>query len=143
MPVVTRRSGQNDSVSSHSVKPAAKTLAKRRAEDAVESRLTKRVRTHASRSKVPRKRQAGNQNESMMSLPIEIFMKVLEYVSPCALTVLIRTNKTFRRILLAPSAQPIWRAAENRVPELPRCPSWISEPQYAALMFSSLCTVRE
>ncbi|KAG8775687.1 hypothetical protein FRC12_001334 [Ceratobasidium sp. 428] len=141
MPVVTRSSGQNDGASSHSVKPAAKTLAKRRAEDAVESRPTKRVRTHASRSNVRRKRQAGNENESMMTLPIEIFMNILDYVTPCALTILVRTNKALRRILLAPSAQPIWRAAESRVPGLPLCPTWMSEPQYAALMFSNLCTI--
>ncbi|KAG9113866.1 hypothetical protein FRC07_007716 [Ceratobasidium sp. 392] len=140
MPVTTRRSGPNGSTSNDSPKPPVRASTKRAAEDPPECRPVKRTKAKASSSKAPRKKRVGNENESMMTLPIEIFMHVLGYVTPCALVALIRTNKTFRRILLAPSARPIWQAAEDRAPSLPSCPSWMSEPRYAALLFSNLCT---
>ncbi|KAG9083141.1 hypothetical protein FS749_006268 [Ceratobasidium sp. UAMH 11750] len=140
MPVATRRSGQT----SASAEPPAltpDTKRRRAADDVDEVRPPKRKRLGASTSKTPHKKRVGNENESMMTLPIEIFIQVLDYATPCALVALIRTNKTFRRILLDPSARPLWQAAESRVPGLPCCPSWMSEPRYAALLFSNLCTI--
>ncbi|KAG8704657.1 hypothetical protein FRC09_003405 [Ceratobasidium sp. 395] len=105
------------------------------------ARPLKRTRVGTSTSKAPHKNRAGNENENMMTLPIEIFAQVLSYVTPCSLVALIRTNKALRRILLDPSSKPIWQSAAARVPGLFDCPYWMPEPQFAALLFTTLCTV--
>ncbi|KAG8712273.1 hypothetical protein FRC09_020038 [Ceratobasidium sp. 395] len=105
------------------------------------TRPLKRTLVGTSISKAPHKKRAGNQNENMMTLPIEIFTQVLSYVTPCSLVALIRTNKALRRILLDPSSKPIWQSAAARVPGLPVCPIWMSEPRYAVLLFSESCTL--
>ncbi|KAG8704567.1 hypothetical protein FRC09_003449 [Ceratobasidium sp. 395] len=105
------------------------------------ARPPKRTRVGTSTSKAPHKKRAGNENKNMMTLPIEIFTQVLSYVTPCSLVALIHTNKALRRILLDPSSKPIWQSAATRVPGLPACPTWMSEPRYAVLLFSKLCTL--
>ncbi|KAG8743044.1 hypothetical protein FRC12_015179 [Ceratobasidium sp. 428] len=150
MPTATRSSSlsKNDTRSVMAELPTRTSVKRRNPTSKVSTdpsssltRTPKRTRVGTSTSKAPHKKRAGNENENMMTLPIEIFTQVLSYVTPCSLIALIRTNKAFRRILLDPSSKPIWQSAATRVPGLPTCPRWMSEPRYAALLFSKLCTL--
>lgn len=64
------------------------------------------------------------------------------YLGPMDLLHLIRTNKTFRRFLLARSSEPLWKAARKNVDLLPERPEHMSEPAYANLVFDAHCHVR-
>ncbi|KAG8728103.1 hypothetical protein FRC12_022007, partial [Ceratobasidium sp. 428] len=145
--MTTKSSGRNDTPGGAIAGLFTKTSAKRpslisEVSTGISLPLTrpiKRTRVSASASKARHKKRIGNEN--MMTLPVEIIIQVLSYVTPCSLVALIRTNKALRRILLNPSSKPIWQSATARVPGLPVCPTWMSEPRYAALLFSKLCTL--
>lgn len=55
---------------------------------------------------------------------------------------LARTSKDFRALLMSRDSALFWKAAREQVPGLPECPAFLSEPQYANLLFSSFCNVR-
>lgn len=40
------------------------------------------------------------------------------------------------------SALSIWKDGLLNIPDLPSCPSGMTEPQYVALIFEPICTVR-
>ncbi|KAF8676152.1 A Receptor for Ubiquitination Targets [Rhizoctonia solani] len=79
----------------------------------------------------------------VIGLPIEILIEVLGYLALPDTLALSRSSKFFRRILMNPSAATlnVWRASIENVPGLPSCPKDLSEPQYAALIYSHHCTV--
>ncbi|KAG8725527.1 hypothetical protein FRC09_013766 [Ceratobasidium sp. 395] len=117
MPMTTRSSSLSKNDAHDAVaRPSTKTSSKRpnpasEASTDANSSLTrplKRTRVHASAPKAPLKKRAGNENENMMTLPIEVFTQQLD---------------------------------TTRVPGLPTCPRWMPEPEYAALLFSKLCTL--
>ncbi|KAF8602456.1 hypothetical protein BDV93DRAFT_444041, partial [Ceratobasidium sp. AG-I] len=60
---------------------------------------------------------------------------------PGDLLSLARCCKNIRGKLMDSSAVHIWRSAERNVDRLPHCPEDMCEPQYAALLFTKLCTV--
>ncbi|ELU42957.1 F-box-like domain-containing protein [Rhizoctonia solani AG-1 IA] len=78
----------------------------------------------------------------VIGLPIEILIEVLGYLALPDTLALSRSSKFFRRILMNPSAATlnVWRASIENVPGLPSCPKDLSEPQYAALIYSHHCT---
>lgn len=55
---------------------------------------------------------------------------------------LTRTTKQFRQLLMHRSSVSIWIAARKNVPDLPDCPPYMSEPQFANLVFDTHCHVR-
>jgi hypothetical protein len=55
---------------------------------------------------------------------------------------LARTTKQFRQLLVHRSSVSIWIAARKNVPDLPDCPPYMSEPQFANLVFDTHCHVR-
>ncbi|QRW24958.1 F-box protein [Rhizoctonia solani] len=79
----------------------------------------------------------------VIGLPIEILIEVLGYLALPDTLALSRSSKFFRRILMNPTAATlnVWRASIENVPGLPSCPKDLSEPQYAALIYSHHCTV--
>lgn len=54
----------------------------------------------------------------------------------------MRTNKAFRKFLRRRSAEPLWKKVFEKVDDLPDCPTWLSEPEYASLVFDNYCHVR-
>ncbi|KAH7343976.1 hypothetical protein B0J17DRAFT_198169 [Rhizoctonia solani] len=72
---------------------------------------------------------------------MDIFAQIMSFLQPIDIHSLARTNKKFRRLLMNRSARHIWRVAERNIPNLPPCPSHITEPQYAALLFGKWCSV--
>ena len=55
---------------------------------------------------------------------------------------LARTGKHLRNTLMRRSGISVWKAVRATVKGLPECPSDLSEPQYANLMFDMFCHVR-
>lgn len=55
---------------------------------------------------------------------------------------LARTSKDFRAVLMNENSAPFWRAARQQVEGLPDCPTFLSEPAYANLVFFNACHVR-
>ncbi|CAL1694143.1 unnamed protein product [Somion occarium] len=68
--------------------------------------------------------------------PIQVFL----HLQPLDLLNLARTSRPFRSLLMRRSAASFWRAARQNVEgDFPECPSFMSEPAYANLCFSSHC----
>ena len=61
-------------------------------------------------------------------------------VHPLDLLHLARTSKRVRAILMARSNRYIWAAAFTCIQGLPGPPSFLNEPQYAMLLFESVCS---
>lgn len=61
---------------------------------------------------------------------------------PLDLLRLARTSKKIRSIIMARTNRYIWTAAFAQIDTLPEPPTFLNEPQYAAFLFESLCTVK-
>ena len=68
--------------------------------------------------------------------------KIFRFMEPRDLLSLARTTTLFRKLLMSRSASGMWRAARTNVEDLPECPQYLSEPEYANLVFYSHCHVR-
>ncbi|KAG9128586.1 hypothetical protein FRC07_000019 [Ceratobasidium sp. 392] len=79
--------------------------------------------------------------KGLMKMPIEIFTQIAYLLSPGDLIAVSWSSKFFRNMLLQRSALKMWQHAESNVPGLPPCPVGMSEPQYAALVFTKYCTL--
>ena len=67
--------------------------------------------------------------------------QIFSHLMPMDLLNLARTAKVFRRFLMARSTASLWRAARSGADNLPDCPSHLSEPAYANLVFDTHCQV--
>ncbi|KAJ2935037.1 hypothetical protein H1R20_g2020, partial [Candolleomyces eurysporus] len=72
------------------------------------------------------------------TMPLDILYEIFGQLSPKDLISLSRTNKLFRKTLLASTATTVWKAAreECNAPEPPRD---FTEPRWAALLFLNSC----
>jgi hypothetical protein len=68
-------------------------------------------------------------------------MKVLSYLHPMDLIRLSRTSKSLRNILLSRTCRTVWTSCLASIPNMPPCPSHLTEPQYARLAFENVCHV--
>ncbi|KAG8959673.1 hypothetical protein FRC03_007649 [Tulasnella sp. 419] len=76
----------------------------------------------------------------LMNMPIDIFAEICCYLKPLDLLHLVWSSKAIRSVLMSKTSKPIWRTArKNQVPDLPECPSILTEPQYATLVFTTIC----
>ncbi|KAF8602607.1 hypothetical protein BDV93DRAFT_397406, partial [Ceratobasidium sp. AG-I] len=66
---------------------------------------------------------------------------IVSYLQANDVLSLARTSKSLRKALLSRSSVAIWRVAISNTEKLPRCPENLSEPQYVALIFATLCAV--
>ncbi|EUC60505.1 hypothetical protein RSOL_348630 [Rhizoctonia solani AG-3 Rhs1AP] len=76
----------------------------------------------------------------LMNLPVEVLTEVAQYVHPLDLVMLSRVNKFFRELFMDKRSALIWRSARENLPGLPPCPDDVSEPQYAAMLFTKRCS---
>lgn len=72
---------------------------------------------------------------------LNVFIKILSYLSPENVLRMARTNKNMRNLLMSKAQKHIWNAAEKAV-RLPACPPDLSSPQYASLVYDTFCMVR-
>ncbi|KLO04423.1 hypothetical protein SCHPADRAFT_840592 [Schizopora paradoxa] len=80
----------------------------------------------------------------LLKMPMEIFTEVsvaLIHISPGDLLSLARTSADLRAILMSKSSKRVWDAARRVQGTIPPCPSDLSEPQYADLLFGKGCSV--
>ncbi|EUC67462.1 F-box protein [Rhizoctonia solani AG-3 Rhs1AP] len=75
-----------------------------------------------------------------MSTPVDVFKEIASFLGPKDILSLARVNKLLRNLLMQRSAKHIWRAAESTMDGLPPCPRHLTNPQYAALVFSKECS---
>ncbi|CAE6479564.1 unnamed protein product [Rhizoctonia solani] len=71
--------------------------------------------------------------QGFMSLPVDVFVNDVLALS--------RVNSFLRRLLRSRESEPIWRSARLNLVGLPPCPKELSEPKYAGLLFSKMCTL--
>lgn len=67
--------------------------------------------------------------------------QIFGHLNPVDVLQLARTTKALRDILMRRSALSVWKYALGNVEGLPDCPSDLAEPQWAALVFDTLCHV--
>lgn len=68
-------------------------------------------------------------------------MQILERVPPSGLLNVSRTSKDIRSLLLHRSAEFVWRASFSTVEGLPVCPTNLSLPAWANLIYGRTCHV--
>ncbi|KAF9011182.1 hypothetical protein BDQ17DRAFT_1345652 [Cyathus striatus] len=88
------------------------------------------------------KRKTRSKAGRLSDLPnqhLDILFEIFGYLHPYDLLKLARTTKDFRRQLLDISSRPIWRASLKNIPDLPKCPPGLTEPQWVNLVFSPHC----
>ncbi|KAI5995363.1 hypothetical protein EDC04DRAFT_2802323 [Pisolithus marmoratus] len=76
---------------------------------------------------------------SLMEMPMDILFEIFGHLNPLDVLRLARTTKEFRRVLMHRSSRSVWIAARNNLPDLPDCPPYMSEPQFANLVFDTHC----
>ncbi|KAI0769767.1 hypothetical protein BD413DRAFT_476981 [Trametes elegans] len=76
---------------------------------------------------------------SLENLPMDILIEILALVNPKDLLTLARTSKTFRAFLMNRKSERCWKAARSTIKDFPPCPPFLSEPQYANLLFTTDC----
>ncbi|CAE6460320.1 unnamed protein product [Rhizoctonia solani] len=84
----------------------------------------------------PKRPKVKGKLEVFKNVPVEI----AKYLHPFDLVLLSRVNKFFRELFMSRQAASIWISARYNVPGLPPCPPGLCEPQYAALLFTKMCS---
>ncbi|KAK0220586.1 hypothetical protein IW262DRAFT_1317289 [Armillaria fumosa] len=85
----------------------------------------------------PRRTRVGKL-QGILSMPVEMWLEILSFLSPQDVLQLARSSKDLRSIFMSRSSIAIWKAARRTV----ECPSPItgfSEPAWANLMFMNTC----
>ncbi|KAL4252492.1 hypothetical protein ABKN59_002773 [Abortiporus biennis] len=77
--------------------------------------------------------------KDLPKMPLDILFELFGYMHPMDLLNLARTTREFRALLMSRSSSSFWKASRVNVDGLPDCPSFLSEPQYANLVFSAHC----
>ncbi|KAG5647190.1 hypothetical protein DXG03_001149 [Asterophora parasitica] len=72
-------------------------------------------------------------------LPLDVLFEIFGHLRPFDLLRLARCWKKMRAFLMSRNSRWVWRQALSCVEDLPSCPSSMSEPQFANLMFSAHC----
>ncbi|KAI0831736.1 hypothetical protein BC628DRAFT_1415246 [Trametes gibbosa] len=76
----------------------------------------------------------------ILNVPMDVFFEITSHLKPIDLLQLARTSKELRAMLLSRTSRHIWVAARrNIVPRMPDCPDYMSEAQYAHLVFERIC----
>ncbi|KDQ15359.1 hypothetical protein BOTBODRAFT_290130 [Botryobasidium botryosum FD-172 SS1] len=92
-----------------------------------------------SASKGPQKtvRKRGGKLSQLPLMPLDILYEVFGHVGPAELISLSRANKPFRRILMSKRSMKLWQDAIEDA-GVPECPTDLSEPAWANLIFGGL-----
>ncbi|KAG8988272.1 hypothetical protein FRB90_002853, partial [Tulasnella sp. 427] len=84
-------------------------------------------------------RRSAHRLDGIMTLPVDIFAEVCQYLKPIDLLQLARASHRLREILVSAEAKSIWRTSRSLIEGLPDCPIDLTEPEYAALIFEIGC----
>ncbi|KAH7338103.1 hypothetical protein B0J17DRAFT_768297 [Rhizoctonia solani] len=149
---VARARPQKAEASKNTSKPSQKPKAKPKPK--TKSKATTNVETEEKEDPgPPRKRvrrlgakQASQTSKTpktvlLINMPVEVLIEVARYVHPLDLIMLSRVSKFLRELFMDKRSALIWRSARENLPGLPPCPDEVSEPQYAAMVFTKRCSV--
>ncbi|KDQ59953.1 hypothetical protein JAAARDRAFT_637497 [Jaapia argillacea MUCL 33604] len=75
----------------------------------------------------------------LVDMPLDIFFEISGHLHPKDLLHLTWTSKAFHQILARSSSKWLWKQARCNIENLPECPSYLTEPQYARLFFDPHC----
>jgi hypothetical protein len=92
-----------------------------------------------AKAKRPRWGRVVGRLAGLMEMPMDILFEIFGRLMPLDVLRLARTTKQFRQLLVHRSSVSIWIAARKNVPDLPDCPPYMSEPQFANLVFDTHC----
>ncbi|KAI0332367.1 hypothetical protein GY45DRAFT_1299389 [Cubamyces sp. BRFM 1775] len=79
--------------------------------------------------------------EGILNMPLDILIEIFGLLAPRDLLALARTSKDFCSYLMSRRSMSCWISARHTVPGLPSCPSELSEPRYASLVFTRECCI--
>ncbi|KAF9225272.1 hypothetical protein BS17DRAFT_872387 [Gyrodon lividus] len=92
-----------------------------------------------AKPKRPRWGRVVGRLASLMEMPMDILFEIFGHLMPLDVLRLARTTKQFRRVLMHRSSLSVWIAARKNVPDLPDCPPYMTESQFANLVFDTHC----
>ncbi|PIL35923.1 hypothetical protein GSI_01583 [Ganoderma sinense ZZ0214-1] len=75
----------------------------------------------------------------MPEMPLDILFEIFAFLHPRDLLNLARATREFRALLMSRQSARFWREARQQVEGLPDLPSYLSEPEYANLLFFPHC----
>ncbi|KAG9078662.1 hypothetical protein FS749_009282, partial [Ceratobasidium sp. UAMH 11750] len=78
---------------------------------------------------------------NLLGIPFEVFIQISSSLGLGDLLALARTCKSLRAFFMSKSRIAMWQNAERNTPRLPPCPTTMSQPQYAALVFMNECSL--
>ncbi|KDR85932.1 hypothetical protein GALMADRAFT_218999 [Galerina marginata CBS 339.88] len=84
------------------------------------------------------RRKAGSLKD-LVEMPLDVVGEIFSRLDPGDLLNLARIEKSLRAFLMSRSSISIWKRSRSNIPRLPDCPSDLSEPQYANLVFTKNC----
>ncbi|KAI1795639.1 hypothetical protein LXA43DRAFT_991437 [Ganoderma leucocontextum] len=79
--------------------------------------------------------------KDMPEMPLDILFEIFAFLHPRDLLNLARATREFRALLMGRQSARFWREARQQVEGLPDPPSYLSEPAYANLLFSTHCHI--
>ncbi|KAI0698460.1 hypothetical protein BC835DRAFT_653701 [Cytidiella melzeri] len=107
-------------------------------ESDVEVRPTKRVQTTRAVRASRVTRRLGKLR-GMLDMPLDVILEICSHLHPKDLLNLARTTKDLRKFFMGRNSLTFWKAAQLNIPDLPPCPTDLTEPAYANLMFDAHC----
>ncbi|KAH9986005.1 hypothetical protein BJV74DRAFT_547625 [Russula compacta] len=104
-----------------------------------EQRPTKRTRITSSKNRGNAKTGVSKRLRGRLSelptMPLDILYEILGHLHPADLLSLSRVDKAFRDLLMSRHSSFLWKTSYLLIPDVPTCPSDMSEPAWAHLLF--------
>ncbi|KAI0794474.1 hypothetical protein C8Q74DRAFT_1248954 [Fomes fomentarius] len=92
-----------------------------------------------TKGKRPKGRNVGKLMQ-VMNVPMDVFFEIVSHLDPLDVLQLSRVSNELRSMLQSKDSRHIWIAARKNIsPPLPDCPTDMSEPLYAYLVFERFC----
>ncbi|KAI0698361.1 hypothetical protein BC835DRAFT_1334872 [Cytidiella melzeri] len=102
------------------------------------SKVARKTTSKTARASRPGTRRRGKLQE-MLDMPLDVILDICSHLNPKDLLNLARTSRDLREFFMSRNTLPFWKAARLNTEKLPPCPSDLSEPAYANLMFDAHC----
>ncbi|KAJ3489820.1 hypothetical protein NLI96_g1862 [Meripilus lineatus] len=77
----------------------------------------------------------------MPNLPLDLLYDIFQHLNPIDMLQLSRSSRDFRGLLMDRKSAFLWQAARQNIEGLPDCPTFLSEPEYANLVFDTTCFI--
>ncbi|KAG6382003.1 hypothetical protein JVT61DRAFT_634 [Boletus reticuloceps] len=95
-------------------------------------------KTRREDTAAPNTRRRGKPGE-LCQLNLDVLFLIAAYIHSVDLLNLARTCKSLRQLLMDKSSTFVWMEARRQVKGLPACPAYLTEPEYANLVYCARC----